>query len=1712
MKKKSISGSNIRLNQDIHFKGPKTEMKTKGEACIPVKKNQSTAPINAGLFTTMALGAIPMSLGNTSPSSMVLSALGAIGQAASISVTQDPVTAKFIIDYIQSALKVVNGAYAQNGSLSEEELKKLIMAMMAKILEKAGPGYTSWNQVLISLMQNATLEGFIKGAQSAICALIHDPVNANTGNFIYDKEDLSIRGRIPMSFRRFYNRLDKRQGCMGVGWRHNYEIQLLIEEDRYVILWNDGREEIYMKIEEGGIEPLFGCLCRLEIHEKGYSYLAQNGILYTFNLAGLLISAKDGDERGLTFLYNKQDKLISVSNGYHSTLQYQYDRASGNLVSVCDHTGRLITLTYELGRLRKVTNAEGETYQYDYDDDCTLSQIRNPRNICVLENKYDGKGRTILQTLADGGEIHYDYQEEESRTLVTQQDNKKVAYYHDERFRNVKTVYTDGEETFSYNEHNLMTQRVDKNGNKTKYAYDDRGNRTKVIYSDGSKHYMTYDVNNCLLMLSVNGVMKRKNSYDSKGNLLKTEDGLGRCWNYEYTDNGKVKKIVQADGSAYSMQYDDRGNITKIIDESGNTVEYFYDNCNRVIKTIDRNGNPISYQYDACDRIIGVVNAENKCRKYKYTKNGKIEKFVDFNGAVTVQTHNSMNQVTQILLPDGGKINLQYDRMQNVISQINPNGAETQFQYDILNRLNLVTLPNGGTIQYEYDANGNRISSIDANGGLTKLEYDERNQVIAVTDPANARTEYNYDLSGNLVKITNACGKSQTFVYNAMDQIISKTDIVGNIICYEYSELGKVSCVVDPMKRRITYDYYPGGLLKRVSYPNGHFEQFSYDKNKNLTRRENYRGEFVEFSYDCMNRIVRMQNSFGQKNSYAYDALGNVISIKDTLGNVTSYTYSLGGRLTSVLNAAGHRTEYAYDDAGKLVTICQHEGTVCLLENSEKAPLHSFAILGRNIHVTQYKRNSLGDIETIMDSIGLEEEYAYDLMGNMILKKDREGYETRYDYTLTGDIARITYADGRSVAFSYNPLRQLIKFQDWMGTTHLDLNDAGRAKKVIDHKDREIAYQWGKMGQREATVYPDGKRVCYEYDEFSRLSRLKDGEREIQYLYNEDGRLSEKCYSDGIITRQEYNQMGLLSSLTHLKNEELLDQYLFEYDSAGNKTGIHKNRTSKNTSLPIEQRSKLQEESGYYQYKYDCLNRLTEVKKDQKLINRYTYDAFGNRSQQETETGCINYYYNEMNQLIRREGVSQREIYQYDARGNLTAIFNGRETVCKYVYDETNRLSKTIGFKGQCAQYQYDGLGNRIGMQEYSNANQMEQIEIINQPKEVNFVLDLTKQYHNLLEKTVVADGDTTSQKYTWDDNVVFMEEGKNAHIYLLDELGSPVRLVEMGENRQTIYRYDEYGADLHGNQGIVQPFGFTGYLMDCISETYFAQAREYMAKLGRFGGKDIIKGNFKFPNTLNPYQYSRNNPINYVDHNGMAPDKVANPSDALDRSKYLYYDQEITDRAKAIEALRVYAQRYADENDFESNFEYPYFSNGSGNCANFVSQCLYAAGMDMSDEWYIDEKIPIPYKWGQKVYERLVGDTDPQNAIAYTGQEYSLTWTSAGKQYEYFSNPKNGYLDGTVIVINSIEEYDKLVGSGRIEAGDLLYWDEEGDGVINHATIVTGFDKNDILFAGNTRTRYNFGVRDPYSKYISSSPLGKAVLYFVPIKDSAYTSCKSSQ
>ena len=447
---------------------------------------------------------------------------------------------------------------------------------------------------------------------------------------------------------------------------------------------------------------------------------------------------------------------------------------------------------------------------------------------------------------------------------------------------------------------------------------------------------------------------------------------------------------------------------------------------------------------------------------------------------------------------------------------------------------------------------------------------------------------------------------------------------------------------------------------------------------------------------------------------------------------------------------------------------------------------------------------------------------------------------------------------------SYNPLRQLIEIQDWLGSTRITPDALGRAEKVQYPDGREVSYTYGKAGERRSITYPDGKTVFYGYDEQLRLSELKEGDSIITYGYDPVGRLCEKQFPNGTKTTYRYDRKDQLTELVHQDKEGILDRYTYLYDLLGNKTGITKERRG------------LERESGQYRYGYDALGRLSEIQKDGEIQTQYGYDAFGNRTWKEERGEQTSYQYNALNQMVSERQGEIRKEYGYDKRGNLTAILENGAWKKQYVYGAMNRLEEAVDAAGKQARYQYNGLGHRVGKQEgVLPKEKLEKLDPqrrvgmeIGNSRQITYTLDLTRQYYNLLERTE----ESQSQRYFWDGNVAAYEENGRRNYYLQDDLGSPLRLEDSFGTIKENYEYGVFGEDLYQNQGKIQPFGYTGYQRDEVSGTYYAQAREYLAESGRFAGQDLIAGFLDMPFSMNRYSYCFNTPMLLVDLGGAWP------------------------------------------------------------------------------------------------------------------------------------------------------------------------------------------------------------------------------------------------
>ena len=1314
----------------------------------------------------------------------------------------------------------------------------------------------------------------INGAETKSVKYSKDPVNLSTGNFVFEHIDLKVEGRNAFVFKRFYNTITDLSGNLGDNWVHNYEVRVKKDKNELVLILEEGKEERFLKTSTGAYTSLYQSNGNLEETEIGYLYKTTGQAKYTFNREGYYLRQESLNGDVLTLQYETHEntkRLVKVEKGTGEFFVFSYSK-EGYIEKVEDHTGRKITYQMQGSKLIAACTPAGHWYRYGYSLAGKLESIQNTRGIIGVENTYDERQRTIHQKFSDGSSVSYEYDEKNSAVVEIERNGSKTIYIHDDKLRDIKHIYSDGEERFEYNKLNLKTLVVDKLGRKTQLAYDEAGNLTRVINAKDEQVHISYDKYNQPTRIEVGGEVKVVNEYDDEGNLIKSTDALGNSQSFKYQSKGRPQEILQPDGSKVSFAYDKRGNITSIINSFGEETKYTYDDCNRVAKVTDVLGNETTYEYDVEGNITKVINAKQDTREYKYNESNKVTEIKDFDGSSLKQEYNCLNKPAKVIDQEGKETLLTYDAMWNLARVTRPNGAKTTFIYNEYNQLGRIRNANGDVVRYRYDAVGNRIAVEDEEGNVTKLNYDELNRLTKVIAPDGATTTYEYNNQGLLSKVIDALGNEVSITYDKNGNVIHEVGAMGEERKYTYTSLGNIKTITNEANLTTTYNYYPGGRVKEVVYPDKLTEAYTYNKAGRIETYTNRDGYANTYAYDELGQVISITGADGENKTYTYDAKGNVTSFIDEKGNKTTYLYSLSGNLTGVIDALGNESEYKYDEVAQLIEVRQIKEVKQIREANEKNNI---------LPVTKYERDLLGNITKTTDALGNSESYTYDKKSQLIQKVDKEGYLTTYGYQSSGEVESIKYADGKEVRLSYNALRQLEEMEDWLGITRIEPNARGQATKVSYHNGKEVSYAYGKAGEKTKITYPGGKVVNYVYDELYRLAKVTDEVGDTTYDYNEQGYLRHKNHPNEMESLYTYTNKGQLASLIHQDSQGIVDAYKYSYDIQGNKTIIEK------------QRRGLPEDSGTFGYAYDELQRLTNFSKDGNILRTYGYDALGNReTSTDVNKGQSQYTYNALNQLISRvdsvidSNDTKEERYIYDKRGNLTETYRNNKLINQYHFGALNRLEKAVNHQTkEASEYMYNGLGHRIGKTISAPVEVMLPTDklnsiTINPAKKIEDTIDLTKQYHNLLQR---AEGETITS-FTWDNNVLRATRADDSNQYLQDDLGSPIRLFSPNGDMEEIYSYDEFGQETHYNQepinqyvGINQPFTYTGYQKDSVANTYYAQAREYKSEMGRFTGEDIIKGNIFRPFTTNSYAYCWNNPIELVDLDGASPSPSSN-------------------------------------------------------------------------------------------------------------------------------------------------------------------------------------------------------------------------------------------
>jgi RHS repeat-associated protein len=843
--------------------------------------------------------------------------------------------------------------------------------------------------------------------------------------------------------------------------------------------------------------------------------------------------------------------------------------------------------------------------------------------------------------------------------------------------------------------------------------------------------------------------------------------------------------------SVTTATYDETGQVLSEKDACGNATcsDMTGTNHTSTFSYVDNFDSPPSGNTNAY--LTQITDALGHISTFKYAYSyGQLISSKDQNNNTTSYLYNdSLRRLTETDLPDGGKSTISYND-----TAPTPSVTTTRLIATSPSTLNLSTTAIMDGIghftqsQLTTDPDGTTYSDTSYDGlGRVRTQSNPHRATPGATD---GTTTNFYDALGRICVVVppdgtlptgNSCPSTQP----------------SNTIFTTYS--GNAATVTDQAgKSRKSVTDALGRLLQVFEDPSG----LNYE---------------TDYSYDALGNLLTVNQKGGSTNSanwrtrtFTYNSLSQLLTANNPESGTITYSYDNNGNIATKVAPAPNQTgsatvttTYSYDALNRLTQKSYSDGVT-------PTPYYRYDMASPwgspygGSYVGRLSEEDVVDAHYVASHI-----FVYDPMGriqetgqctSVNCNTSLPGFHTLYSHDLAGNLTSYQTVEG-GITFGYQ------------------YDSAGRVKAVTNsYVDAQhpatlaTVNLYTPSGYSEYTTYGNGTVEVRELN-----TRLQPCRFNVNTGPNPPSSVPQHC-SDNL------NQSGT----------SLQDFYL-----------TYNEGTANNGNVAMWQGTFGQTFHRYFGY--DSLNRVSSM--SEGFTNpackglTWTYDAWGNRTDQTVTSGTCNTFHataSTQNRLVD----PINNAYQYDAAGNMT-----HDASHSYTYDAENRLTKVDG--GSTATFAYDADGNRIQKTVGSTIT----VYVFNPAGQVIHETDANLNFnvhHIYLAGQLLA-------------------EMKNSTTYFVhnDHLGSARLLTAMNQSAYDSLDYLPFGEQIAGASGTSHKF--TGKERDAESTLDNFGARYYGSNLGRFMSVDPDNAGAidQDPQTWNAYSYVRNNPLRYVDPDG---------------------------------------------------------------------------------------------------------------------------------------------------------------------------------------------------------------------------------------------------
>jgi len=1023
--------------------------------------------------------------------------------------------------------------------------------------------------------------------------------------------------------------------------------------------------------------------------------------------------------------------------------------------------------------------------------------------------------------------------------------------------------------------------------NSSEYAqndlsYDTYGNVTKVqgpANRIGQRDSVTYTYDATLNQF-VTGISNQFgesvcNTYDyHTGQMLQTIGINGHAMIYEYDDFNRLEKVwapreVNISGSAPTIQYSYRLhsiNSGTVVPARAITVHNLANTSNTTV----------SYTPKTCGTTIDLST------RPELTSGVRTATFVDGNAkAVQLQTEQSkVNGTVNALtfITSGPQVVDKFGRTEKVYADFAPSAIPTTYSFGEF--VGLVNLSDVDLMQKNvvYDYN-NRVTSSDtwtAESGTsagqwvtTQMEFDWNDDLTSGTDKYYEKTSVLSNASGltnttpdieNATYTDSRGRKVGTITYGATsaDDIITK---------FNYNNIGELTEVVDPIGLSTLYTYDLAGRVLTEQHP---------DRGLTLT------------DYDPASNVIRIQTpgtlSFGGTITmdYNHNRLTHKYMPSATGSDLYDIVYTYGskndgrngaGRVTQINQGGGFKIDLiAYDELGQVV------------EEETNINVPTYGLRG---FVTTKRYDSFGRIIQATYPDGDQVDYGYTSLGELYSIDSKVGGVTQSIvsgilYNGFGQISKLSYGNGTYTDYDYtttgtnaSTLKQNTLFKTTTKakeqgatsqSTVLERNYTYNTQGMVSGLDRDVAGTLMNSGLGTMVSLSDN----YNYDKFGRFDNHAhtiggNAAYSLDMTYNKAGGITLKDANAGGVT-----------------NAAALD-YTLHYTY--NATNPHQ------LDNVVDSKSGIQ---SHYQY-----NSSGSIKEIQDPAADGPQTFYWNEEQWlsgvSNTLGTHHYVYDHKGERIMKSSVQKSSVQVNDQNIDdvqyldpytlyinpyyVVTELQGGDKVSKHYYMNTQRVATDISIN-------YQGPTPMAGPQQPNAPNPQkpsadtasvnynaafadlqETLAQLGQPK-----LDVEhmgkqptlEQYYPELIKTQHSNSTMAAKNSAQSvTRVLFW--------YHPDYLGNVDLVTERDGKTYEFFTYNPWGEQMHhynaNTFGFTSPYRFNSKEKDAETGLHYYGARYYQSKLSVWMSVDPLAA--KYP-SMSPYNFSGNNPIMYVDPNGM--------------------------------------------------------------------------------------------------------------------------------------------------------------------------------------------------------------------------------------------------